>query len=169
MQTIINKLVDEGLLLFIGDVPEFTEKYQAFNNWYKRNKNNLDVEEESKTVYDFEEFIESWNNMFPTARTTGHRNTRSSKHDVSKRMRDFIKKYNYSPDIINRATVNYLEREKKEGYKYAKESAYFIEKKGDPSKLLSECEQVVTDLREGKITLDSRQIVQEDFSWTKLA
>lgn len=103
-----------------------------------------------ETEQKIEEWIADYLNLFPEGKYFG-RSLRTNTKDCLDRMRWFLNNYTYSREQIFNATKQYLEaqRTSPEGYKYTRNSTYFICKgKGGidrVSDLSTECEKVVRD------------------------
>lgn len=103
-----------------------------------------------ETEQKIDEWIGEWIELFPDGKHFG-RNLRTNIKDCSDRMRWFMKHYDYSREQIFIATKMYLEaqRTSPEGYKYTRNSTYFICKgRGSidrVSDLSTECEKVIKE------------------------
>ena len=87
-----------------------------------------------------DEFINSYRNLFPAGKIWGYYK-RDSILDLRERFSKFFKAYNFSYDLILKATKKYIEEEKgNENWRYLKGAAYVIEKRGEPCLLAKLCE-----------------------------
>ena len=103
-----------------------------------------------ETEDDVDVWIEEWLDLFPEGKFFG-RALRTNKQDCLDRMKWFIKTQTYTKDVIFEATRQYIEdqRTSPEGYKFTRNSTYFICKgKGVNeriSDLATECEKIKKD------------------------
>lgn len=109
---------------------------------------NLVLTEKALTLFgvsqkrnDYLSFIQQYRNLFPAGKIWGYYK-RDSPIELKERFDKFFKKYDYDYDLILKATKQYVEDERSnEGWKYLKNSAYVIEKKGEPCLLAKLCEE----------------------------
>lgn len=91
-----------------------------------------------------ESWITDWIELFPKGVKSGGKLLRSDKVGCLKKMRQFVKDYKYSKDLIFEATNNYLNEREKDGFKYCKSATYLIDKKGEGSELAA----LIEDLKD---------------------
>ena len=104
----------------------------------------------SKKEINCESWIEEWRNLFPSGVKSGGYSVRGDKQGILKKMKDFMKNNpKFTKEIIFKATENYINTKKKDGYNYMKLAHYFIQKDG-VSELASLCEE----LMDNKIIID---------------
>ena len=87
-----------------------------------------------------EEWIEEWRNLFPKGIKTGGYPVRSTVNACKVKMNKFLIEYDYSKEDIFKATKNYIDQKRREGYGFMKTAVYFIEK-DKQSILASFCEE----------------------------
>lgn len=96
-----------------------------------------------------EEWIKTWNDLFPLAKDTYDRTTKrdpiKGKYGVLKKMQDFINEFDYDLDTIMLATKMYLKEESTSMYRYTKRSAFFISKRPEASRLAAECDRYLSE------------------------
>lgn len=85
---------------------------------------------------------EKMREMFPKGIKSGGYPIRSNVYDIADKLKKFMKKHNYSSEIILKATSQYLKRKEAEGWNFTQIAVYFIEKNG-MSTLASECEGLI--------------------------
>ena len=126
----------------------FTNKtYLDFESIKITKKGNSTVDElNPKTLFKKEiDWIDEWRNLWAEVpNDIRERRIRQSKNNVLTKMNKFIKKTNYSKDVIFTATINYINKCQLNNYKSIQSNDYFIEKDGI-SNLESECEGVTSD------------------------
>ena len=106
---------------------------------------------------EFDKFFDSYMDLYPRGIVSGNGVVRTSPKVCGEKLRVFIKEYpQYSKEVILKATKNYVDRCKEQGYKYMSHSTYFISKDG-VSKLAGECELVVSGVK-NNINISNMQI-----------
>lgn len=80
--------------------------------------------------------------LFPKGIKSGGYPIRSNVYDIADKLKKFMKKHKYSPELIIKATENYIKRKETEGWNFTQIAVYFIEKNG-MSTLASECEGLI--------------------------
>jgi hypothetical protein len=93
-------------------------------------------------------FIEIWYSIFPVGVKTGGYAVRSGLKVCEKKMSKFMKEYpQFTEDVIIKATHNYINRFKKDGWRFIQTADYFIYKQDSTktmkSSLAAECEAVL--------------------------
>lgn len=90
-------------------------------------------------------WIDDWLNLWPNIKNGGGKNLRSSKSECIKRMNSFVKSTGFDQKVIFKATKKYLLSKEKDDYQFARAAMYFIDKKGEGSELLTECEKLINN------------------------
>lgn len=109
-------------------------------NYFSTISEIVDVMNSPMTNGDFEELVQNFIEIFPEkTRNGGNEVLRSNKLDVSKKMRQFISKYDFSKEVILGATRKYINIQSRTRYQYCSGAHYFIMKDGN-SKLANECQ-----------------------------
>lgn len=98
---------------------------------------------------DVDGWIKEWRELWPKGITSGGYPVRSDLAGITKKMRAFLRKTNYSKEEIILATKLYLKERYENNWSFMKLAGYFIEKDGD-SVLASFCERI----REGETIED---------------
>lgn len=106
-----------------------------------------------KSIVKSLDWLEEWYELFPKGVKAGGYPVRSGLTSCLPKMVAFIKKTNYSQDIIIKATEYYLSELKKVDYNYIQLAKYFIEKNGN-STLESYCE-LITEKIEAGVDIDT--------------
>lgn len=99
------------------------------------------TEEETKNA-------ETYNKLFPSRILPSGSAARCSMRDIKERFTKFFSLYDYSWDIIFKATNMYLDMQEEEDYRFCQTSGYFICKgRESESKLASYCNIVVSGVQ----------------------
>lgn len=86
-------------------------------------------------------FLNTYRELFPKGKIFGYYK-RDSLPDLRDRFNKFLKRYDYSYDLMLQATERYIKEElNNSNWQYLKSSAFVIEKKGEPSLLAKLCEE----------------------------
>ncbi len=112
---LIQLLIDNNYIRIIDDEIVVSEKL----------KNELNLKSIESEV---EDWIEEWRELFPKGRNKSGYPYRGDKQGCINKMKKFVRKYNYSKDIIFRATENYVA--KLYSGILIKQAHFFIEKNG---------------------------------------
>ena len=121
---------------------ELIEKYKKL---YKEQESNK-VKKKTSFSPTETEYIHQYRELFPKGILPSGYPARISVKELEKRFLWFIDNYDYSWDVILKATKKYIEKYKSEDYMYMKTSGYFIVKsdKGvTVSTLASYCDMVL--------------------------
>jgi hypothetical protein len=108
-------------------------------------KDLFNKEEDIRELDDEElkEFLKQLVQIFPSGVKSGGKYIRSAiGSSIVRKFKKFLQEYDYSRDIITKATESYVATKKKEGYKFMKVFTYFIDKQGEDSTLASYCEAI---------------------------
>lgn len=97
-----------------------------------------------QVVSEWDKFVQNFRNIFPKGVTTGGKYVRSSSKDCEKKLKQFIKEYEFENETILKATEKYVSRYQMQGYKFMKTASYFI-LKDKVSALADECEMLSED------------------------
>lgn len=102
-----------------------------------------------------DEWIDEWIELFPRGVKSGGRLLRSDKQSCLRKMKVFLREYNYSKDVIMAATAAYLNSKRNENYAYTRCAVYFIYRveassSGRFSDLASWCDQVQHEKQQPK-------------------
>jgi hypothetical protein len=114
------------------------------NGYFKTTKKNT-----SKTLMgqDFDEKIVEYLNIFPKFKLPSGKYARSNKKNLENNFRWFFKTYDFSWEIILKATIRYVDEYERGGYKYMKTSQYYIRKqnldKESDSELANYCDIII--------------------------
>jgi hypothetical protein len=96
---------------------------------------------------DFKENIIKYLNLFPKRKLPSGKLARSDKKNIESNFRWFFKTFDYSWDIILKATAHYVDEYEKKNYLYMQTSQYFISKtqpdKSKMSELANYCAMIV--------------------------
>lgn len=95
-----------------------------------------------KVVVD-DKFVSEYRELFPKLLLPSGSYARVDAKDLKEALKKFFNKYNYSKEVVLKATQNYLEEYQAKGYMYMKNSYFFINKKGEPSTLAAYCEAII--------------------------
>lgn len=104
---------------------------------------------------DVEGWIDEWVDLFPRGVKSGGRLVRSDRQSCLRKMKVFLREYDYDRDTILNATRKYVESKANDGYNYMKCAVYFIYR-ADTSRvdkvsdLATWCDQYKHDEGEGK-------------------
>lgn len=109
---------------------------------------NMELTEKGKDLFgvksskqDYNEFLKTYRELFPKGKVFGYYK-RDSIPDLKERFDRFFKKYDYNQDLVLKATEKYIEDERvNSNWRYLKNSAFVIEKKGEPCLLAKLCEE----------------------------
>lgn len=103
---------------------------------------------------DVESWIDEWVDLFPRGVKSGGRLVRSDKQSCLRKMKVFLREYDYDKDTILNATRKYVQSKANDGYSYMRCAVYFIyrvdtSRSDKVSDLASWCDQVQHDANEG--------------------
>lgn len=90
---------------------------------------------------DVDGWIKEWRELWPKGVTSGGYPVRSDLPGITKKMKAFLRKTNYSKEEIILATKLYLKERYENNWSYMKLAGYFIEKDGE-SILSSFCDRI---------------------------
>lgn len=96
-------------------------------------------------VDDIIELASKIRELFPKGVKSGGYLVRSSEGDIADKLRKFFKKHKYSHEKVLKATENYVNRKRNEGWAYMQRAIYFIEKDGS-SNLAAECDNLESEV-----------------------
>lgn len=74
-------------------------------------------------VTDSDVWVEDWRNLWPKGVTSGGYPVRADLPSIKKKMKAFIKKYNYDKETIFQTTNQYIEDKRLQNYSYIKTAA----------------------------------------------
>jgi hypothetical protein len=149
-------LINEGWLTKENQLaPKSTDLIQKIETYFslkkKRTSKQLMGEEFSKNILKYRE-------MFPNKKLPSGKAARCSPGNLEKAFRWFFENYNYSWDIIFKATAHYVNTQQKSGDKYMRTSQYFI-RKDDLSDLANVCDAIEHNgLQEEKNSLNVKVV-----------
>ena len=125
------------------NLTHFITSFDLENNEVQKEMLNEVIESEENV----ENWIDDWLQLFPSDKHFG-RSLRTNSRDCLDRMRWFLANFKFSKEEVMEATKNYIEsqRTSPEGFKFARNSTYFILKgRGNvdrTSELATECEKL---------------------------
>jgi len=118
----------------------------TFENLQITEKFRIFVENKTKPVK--EDWTDEWFNMFPKGIKSGGYYIKSDLSGCKKKLQKFLIRHpEFTPEIIMKATSNYIDSCQRKGYQYMKIAPYFIEKDG-MSMLAGECEAILDNTEE---------------------
>lgn len=88
----------------------------------------------------FINWMTEWYNLWPRMKNSGGKTIQSGFDQCVTRMQRFFKTYKYNPNMVMAATKKYIDDKSKDSFLYCRAAPYFIEKRGEVSDLLTECE-----------------------------
>lgn len=113
-----------------------------------------------------EDWIDQWYDLFPKGVKSGGYFVRSDKKGCLNKMLKFVEKYpEYDKDVILRATADYVNHMRMNGYKFMQIAHYLISKDGN-SNLAANCEYVKNRLDDGEITDLNEDVTVDKFTRT---
>jgi len=134
---------------------EFANTYQQVDS-AKIAVTGIEEDQLSKVVNpdDLDVWIDEWIDIFPRGVKSGGRLIRGDKQSCLRKMRVFMKEYQYDKQTILNATRKYIESKKAEGFQYTRCAVYFIyrvdsSQKDKVSDLASWCDQSIHEASEG--------------------
>jgi len=95
-----------------------------------------------------EHWISEWINIFPRGVKSGGKLVRSDEKSCLRKMKVFLREYDYNKDTIMEATKRYVQSKENEGYSFMRCAVYFIYRIGTSiadksSDLASWCDEVL--------------------------
>jgi hypothetical protein len=102
-----------------------------------------EVNESKESKDEYTSFVESFRDCFPPIKLGSGKYFRCPIQDLTKRLKQFQSKYNYSQEVILAAAKKYVQNEESQGFKFTRTSAYFIHKEGYGSELAQYCDAVL--------------------------
>jgi len=173
-EQVLLKFEQLELIVFTDDNHyKFTDKAKLILDIDSTEKENVINLSTGKIAYsdlhtkEFLAWCKKWNDIFPTRKILKdwtnlrvNRNLRESltgKYGVESKLKKwFIEtKFKYPLIVVEYATLRYLNNEwTKDLLRYAKTSGNFVNKQHEPSKLTAECEEIMSLIEDGEITLD---------------
>jgi hypothetical protein len=104
---------------------------------------------------DVESWIDEWIDIFPRGVKSGGRLIRSDKPSCIRKMKVFLREYEYTKEIILQATRNYIESKRNDNFAYTRCAVYFIfrvdtSRADKVSDLASWCDQALHEGNEPK-------------------
>jgi hypothetical protein len=137
----LTKLQEDGWI-----INENSEK-NVFENLQITEKFRIFVETKKESPIK-KDWMDDWFNMFPKGVKSGGYYIKSDLSGCKKKLRKFLERHSeFTPEIIMKATSNYINSCEKKGYQYMKIAPYFIEKDG-MSMLAGECEAIIENTEE---------------------
>jgi hypothetical protein len=94
-----------------------------------------------EVITEWDKFVKRFREAFPKGIMTGGKYVRSSTKDCSKKLKQFIKEYEFDEETIIAATEKYVSRYQMQGYKFIKTASFFVIKE-KISALADECEML---------------------------
>jgi hypothetical protein len=106
------------------------------------------------TSDDVEAWIDEWVDIFPRGVKSGGRLIRSDKASCLRKMKVFLREYDYDRETIMKATKAYMDSKRQENYAYCRCAVYFIyrvdtSRSDKISDLASWCDQVKHEKEQG--------------------
>jgi len=109
------------------------------------------------------EMITQYLNLFPSKKLPSGKPARVAHKNVENAFKWFLKTYDYSWDIILKATAYYVDSYEKNGYLYMRNSQYFISKvspdKSRESELANYCEIIKNGIDEENDSFFTERVV----------
>ena len=97
---------------------------------------------------DYQTKIEEYINIFPTQKLPNGKYARGNKGNIETNFKWFFTSYNYTWDVIHKATSLYVNEYKAENYMYMRTALYFIRKDDGTRNVLSDlanyCDRIIS-------------------------
>jgi len=91
------------------------------------------------------DFVTEFRELFPARRLSTGKSFKSNYNDLEKKLRYFVKNYDYPPDVILEAARQYVRHAESVGYEFIRTASYFVYKLGEGSDLADWCERVLNE------------------------
>jgi hypothetical protein len=116
--------------------------YEELLQVWKKSHQKIGKVEKEVVSLPVEDWIDEWVALWPVGVKSNGNYIKSDKRSCLKKMKDFVKNYEFNKDIILEATEAYLEEKAQVDFAYTRRAVFFIEKRNEGSDLATWCDVI---------------------------